>query len=162
MERTILTFADRLSLLGKQWRSALAGLRVWHPNGTSTTLLHLSADVEPVLKISLDKITDTRDLVTEMRSPFVISCVRLTYFPGATIARRWLAAGWAGYVAHEALELVTFGGDSVLDPHAEPYPDAPGNRGLRDGFPSVLTPDSLVRALAVVMSEDDARRIAGV
>jgi hypothetical protein len=161
-ERTILTAADGLSLLGRQWHSALTGLCVWHPNGQSGTLLHLSAETAPVLRISLDRTLDTHDQVTPMRSPFVISCVRLTFFPGEWLARMWLAAAWAGYAQHEALELVTFGGIAVLDPHREPYSENPWNRGLRAGFPPVLSPETLVTALAVVMPEADARKLAGL
>jgi len=152
-ELTAFTYADRLSPLGAQWRDALLPLRVWHPNGISTALLHLSGDVHPVLKISLDRTVDTRDQVTPMRSPFVISCVRLTYFPGETLARQWFAAGWAGYCLHEAQELVTIDGAAVLDPHAAPFAF---DRGLRDGLPPELTPVTMIRSLAVAMSMESA------
>jgi len=146
----MLTCAERLSLLGELWRDALAPLVVRHPNRASEVRLHLSGDVEPILKVSLDAVMDTRDQVTPMRSPFVISCVRLTFWPGSRRAREWFAAGWSGYVQHEALELVTLDGAAVLDPHEEPYATNPNNRGLRDGLPPVLTEATIARAMAVV------------
>lgn len=146
-EWTTVVVADRASSLALAWYEALAMLSVRHPNGRSRVLLTI---VDDVLKIALDETLDTRDMRTPMRSPFVISCVRLACWPGADRARQWFAAGWAGYCVHEALELVTFGGRAVIDPHADPYPNALGNRGLRDGFPAVLTEETLSRAMTVI------------
>lgn len=154
----MITCADHLTPIGAAWRDALAGLAVRHPNAVSRCMLTLSSD--DVLKVAVDVIADTRDQVTPMRSPFVIACVRLTYFPGPELAHQWFAAAWSGYVQHETLELVTFGGVAVLDPHADPYASIPQNRGLRDGFPPVLTPETLTRALAVCMEYEHAVRLA--
>lgn len=148
-EHTTLTASDHVTDLGRRWFDALFGIVARHPNGLSRTLLTISSD--DVLTVALDRTLDTRDLATEMRAPFVISCVRLTFFPGEQRAREWFAAAFAGYVMHEALELVTFGGRAVLDPHAEPYATSPANRCLRDGFPPVLTDETLARAMKVVL-----------
>lgn len=139
--------------LASLWRSALADVRIRHPNRESR--VNVTVDDQPggpVLLLSLDKTTDSRDPSVTI-SPFMISCVRLTYFPGVDLARKWLAAAFAGYVQHEALELVTVG-DLVtrpLDPHEPPFTY---DKGLRQGLPTVLTPASLAASLAVVMPVD--------
>lgn len=139
------------------WRAALAGLEVRHPNGRSRAVLRVSDGDPPVLYVGLDETTCT--LTGERKVDFAISCVRLTYWPGERLARAWFAAAWAGYLLHEALELVTLAGDraaKVLDPHAAPYATNPLNRGLRDGFPVELTPSSLLATLRLVMDRADA------
>lgn len=140
--------ADRLSELGQQWRSALAPLLVRHPNRLSAVECRLSSD--DVLTVQLDATVSTADLATPMRAPFVIASVRLACWPGVGAARAWFAAAFAGYCMHEALELVTLEGATVLDPHAAPYETNPANRSLRDGFPPVLTVESMTRAMRVV------------
>lgn len=141
--------SERLSDLGTRWRDALSVLCVRHPNRLSAVECRISDD--DVLTVQLDETVDTRDLTTPMRAPFVISCVRLACWPGADRAREWFAAGFAGYCMHEALELVTFGGAAVLDPHEQPYAENTANRCLRDGFPPVLTEETLARAMRVVL-----------
>jgi hypothetical protein len=107
----------------------------------------LGLDESPVLRIAVKQARDTRD--QERRFPQLdVSEVRLSYWPGEHVARAWIAASFAGYLMHEALELVTVGGEAVLDPHKEPYEY---DRGLRTGTPTVLTPQSLHESLCVVM-----------
>lgn len=139
----------------EQWRDALALVVLRHPNGRSVPVLRLLDGDPPQLYVGLDETTCTSDPSKTMRD-FAISCVALTYFPGARLARMWLAAAWCGYLGHELLELVTVDGCAVLDPHAEPYATNPCNRGLRDGLPVQLTPESLIAALGVVMDKADA------
>jgi hypothetical protein len=142
------------------WRDALAGLEVRHPNGRSNVVLRVLDGEPPSLYVGLDQTWCTR--TGELWAPFTVSCVRLTYWPGAQLAQQWFAAAWSGYLQHEALELVTLAGDRnarVLDPHAEPYATNPVNRGLRDGFPVELTPESLLDTLALVMPRADAVRL---
>ena len=148
-QQTTVELADGAGELARLWFVALSAVDARHPNGLSRTRLLISPDA--VLRVEVDRIRDTRDLSTEMRSPFVISNVRLAYWPGERRAQEWFAAAWAGYVMHEALELVTVDGRAVLDPHAEPYATNPANRCLRDGFPPVLTEASLERAMGVVL-----------
>jgi hypothetical protein len=102
-------------------------------------------------------VRDNRD-PKRILTPFIISDVRLTFFPGMTLARKWMAAAWAALGAHESLELCTVGNlvDRPLDPHAEPYEaDVP----LRVGFPPLLTPESMERALRVVMEPAHAQAL---
>lgn len=147
--------------VAESWRGALAGLEVRHPNGRSKVDLTVLNGEPPELYVGLDETTCT--MTGAVKRPFAISTVKLTYYPGTLQARLWLAAAWAGYCQHEALELVTLAGDrsaKVLDPHAEPYAINPVNRGLRDGFPVELTPTTLAKTLALVMSWDAAAELA--
>lgn len=145
-----LTLDDEPSGLARQWFDALMPVIVRHPSRVSRVLLTISRDSEPTLRIALDHVLDNEDWETPMRSPFVISCVRLSYFPGSVVARQWLAAAWAGFCMHEALELVTVGGLTMrpLDPHEPPHSC---DKGLRVGFPAVLTEETLRDTLALVM-----------
>lgn len=138
------------------WRRALAGLRVRHPDPAGRPRFHVTDD--GVLHVGCGNVHDT--LTGDLRD-LPICSVRLTFFPGDDLARQWFAAAWAGYLSHEALELVTHDGAPPLDPHAEPYELNPCNRGLRDGFPNHLTPESLLRTLEVVMPPDAARALVG-
>lgn len=159
MQLTTSRPADQLrSELARQWHEALRDVVIRHPNHRSAVLAHLSDDEEPVLKISLDSTYDSRDPSRDAWSPFTIAGTKLTYFPGVRLARQWLAAAFSGYCQHEALELISVGGltERPLDPHESPYEF---DRGLRDGFPTKLTPASLERALCVVMEPEHARRL---
>lgn len=147
------------SPLFAQWRDALSSMKIEHLNLESVVEVKIMDERPPLLQFGLDW---TRDTVTgKRRDRFIVSSVRLAYFPGAPLARAWLAAAFAGYCLHEALELVSVDGVRPLDPHEEithghrldPHPY---DRGLRDGFPLVLTPESLIRSLCVVMDEDAA------
>ena len=148
----------RRSPLAEQWWWALAPVVLRHPNGRSRPVLRIHDGDPPQLYVGLDETTCTSDPTKTMRD-FAISTVRLTYFPGERLARMWLAAAWAGYLQHEALELVTIDGKAILDPHAEPYPTNPYNRGLRDGLPLELNTTTMLDALALVMSFGDALRV---
>lgn len=148
--------------LAKHWRSALAELEVRHPNGRSRVVLTVIDRDPPEFYVGLDETTCT--LTGETKRDFAISTVKLTYWPGRTLAQQWFAAAWAGYCQHEALELVTARGDrirKVLDPHAEPYATNPLNRGLRVGFPVELTPDSLYRTLEMALGATAASDLCG-
>ncbi len=115
----------------------------------------------PTLCIYLRETRDSRDWSVRM-GRFVISNVKLTYFPGIDLARKWLASAWAGYIQHEALELVTVGGtlDRPLCPHTETAAGTYAyDRGLRDGLPIELTPATLERSLCVVMEPEHARAL---
>lgn len=140
-QQTTVELAEGACEMAHLWFVALSAIDARHPNGISRTRMLISRDA--VLRVEVDRILDTRDLLTEMRSPFVISCVRLACWPGERRAQEWFAAAWAGYIQHEALELVTVDGLPVLDPHAEPYATNPWNRSLRDGFPPVLTEQTM-------------------
>lgn len=145
------------SALTTLWERALRPLVVRHPNRESQAVLTLIDGTAPSLQVALDKTVDSRDPTIEMRR-FIISNVKLTFWPGEFLARAWFAAAWGGYIQHEALELVTIG-DTVtrpLDPHAPPYTC---DRGLREGLPVELTPATLLSSLAVVMHRDAARRM---
>jgi hypothetical protein len=137
------------------WCSALADLIVRHPNRTSKVLLEITDEPVPHLHISLDKTLDSTSNDREMRSPFRIASVKLTFWPGVKLARMWFAAGFAGYCLHEALEMVTVGDLETrpLDPHEAPFTY---DRGLRDGLPAALTPETMIESLAVVMSHKAA------
>lgn len=142
--------------LEAQWADALSGISLRHPNPKARPLLSLSGAHSPVLVISISGHQDTRGKNNGAWGSFTISNVRLSYFPGTRLAQIWIAAAWAGYIQHEALEMVEVDGVNPLDPHQEPYETNPWNRGLRDGFPPVLTPDTLITALSVVMDRGAA------
>lgn len=145
--------------IAEQWRAALADVVIRHPNRESVVRVSIEGGDPSQLGLALDKTRDSRD-PSHVIEPFTISYVKLTYFPGVRLARKWLAAAWAGYVQHEALELVTVGGliDRPLDPHAEPFAY---DRGLRQGLPVELTPATLFASLCAVMSEETARVLVG-
>lgn len=136
------------------WRSALAGLCVRHPDLAAKP--YWLVDDAGYLHVGCGAVHDTS---TGQVRNLPICSVRLVYFPGEDLARKWFAAAWAGYLQHEALELVTYNGEPPLNAHAEPYVSNPYNRGLRDGFPSVLDQAALVKALAVVMDPADAEAL---
>lgn len=150
---------DRATL-ASLWTGALSGVVVRHPNPSARPMFRISDDTEPLLLVSIGNHRDTRGKNDGQWSSFVIANVRLTFFPGVELARKWLAAAWAGYIQHEALEMVECEGANPLDPHQQPDSTIPWNRGLRDGFPPELTPATLVKALAVVMPDADAERVA--
>ena len=138
--------------LVRLWADALAPLVIRHPNPTARPTVTLSNnDGVALLTLEVGDTLDTRTGQPHASNPLLISQVRLLYFPGAALARVWLAAAWAGLAQHEALELVTANERIILNPHAEPHRETPWNRGLRDGLPRELTPETLVTALAVVM-----------
>lgn len=154
-----LTVRDGESALLTQWAEALAPVAIRHPDRRSEFEVTLYDAHASFLKLAVRHAYDTDTDEPHKRDPLVIACVRLTFFPGARLARQWLATAVAGYAQHEALELVVADGVRVLDPHDAPYPHAPWNRGTRDGLPHVLTPETLERALAVVMDPAAARAL---
>jgi hypothetical protein len=146
--------------IAEQWRDALRGLVIRHPNPAARPLLFVElAAVDPILFLSISNHRDTGEANSPAWDSFTISNVRLTFFPGARLARLWVAAAWSGYLQHEALELVTVDGVPPLNPHEEPYETNPWNRGLRDGLPPVLTRETMIDALAVVMNREHAVRL---
>lgn len=163
----MLTVSEPLSTLGRLWADALERVLVRHPNPEARPQVSISGDEQPIMVVSVSSHRDTNAAYVASApggiwESFVISNVRLTYFPGVALARAWFAAAWSGYIQHEALELVTVDGKAVLDPHSQPYRLNPCNRGLRDGFPSELTPAALVAGLAVTMPDRDAADLVRV
>jgi hypothetical protein len=156
MSQLEVTGGSEWSVLTRQWAGALQDVIVRHPTGEPVLLELIDAEC-PVLKVALAKTRDSRD-PSNLMCGFVISNVTLSYFPGADLARKWLAAAWAGYAAHEACEAVTIGGlvERPLDPHEPPFYF---DRGLRDGLPVTLTPETLEKALCVVMEPVHARAL---
>lgn len=151
----MLTALGRKSLLTRQWADALEHVIVRHPNRSIKLLLTLTDESQPVLTFNIDANPSSDN--DEVISPFNIVNVRLTFFPGVTLARQWLAAAWGCFLQHEALELVTVGDfkTRVLDPHE--------NRARLDvfhvGFPFELTPVSLYAALAMAVTADEAAKL---
>ncbi len=141
--------------LATKWLGALQGMVIRHPNPRSKVVVRLTDGDVPHLYFGLDVATDTTDPNRKMKD-FAISTVSLTYWPGIRLARAWVAAAWGGYCSHEALEMVTVGDLKTrpLDPHERVEWD----RGLRDGLPVELTPETLLKSLAVVMQTDVAER----
>lgn len=159
MTRSVLTVpAVSTNDLVLLWAGALRDLVLRHPNRTSTPILELLDGDPPSLSIALDKTFDSTSDDAEMARPFRISTVKLSYWPGVRLARAWIAAAWAGYLHHEALELVTVGDLSTrpLDPHEAPFLF---DRGLREGLPVDLTPETLTRALATAMPSHVAEKL---
>lgn len=137
--------------LHEKWAVALQGMRLKHPNRVSKTVLTLDTAPEPMLIFALDKHHCSVD--DHVIEGFTVSCITLAYWPGLTLARIWMAAAWVGYLQHEALEgVLAPDGTRVLDPHGPGFAD----RGLRQGVPAVLTPESLRASLCAVMCRKDA------
>lgn len=152
----MLTVTGRSFLLTRQWADALEGVVVRHPNRSIVPLLTLDDAVMPNLHFELDANPSSED--DEIISPFRITNVKLSFFPGVSLARKWLAAAWACFLQHEALELVTYGGlkNRVLCPHE--------NRGRLDyifhkGFPFTLTPETLLEALSTAIPREEALQL---
>lgn len=163
MSQLVVNGCQPWSAITQQWALALQDVVIRHPNGSSNVVLTLTDGPAPNLMIHLDETCDSRDPRVKF-GRFVISNVKLTYFPGVKLAREWLAAAFAGYVLHEALELVTVGNlvDRPLCPHTETSPGVYAyDKGLRDGLPLELNPATLIRTLAVVMPTDAAVALAG-
>lgn len=139
-------------MLSQEWAEALQGLTIRHPNPGIEVVCTLTPSDPPVLAIACPNTLDTRD-GTPIPN-FVVSNVTLSYFPGPELARIWLVCAWVGYLQHEGLELAIYQGQRVLDPHAPPFQY---DRGLRQGFPVILTPESLAQTLEVVMSREVAQ-----
>ncbi len=152
----MLTVTGRSGELTRQWADALEHVIVRHPNRSITPMLTLDDGTEPNLHFELDANPSSDS--DETIAPFRITNVRLSFFPGVRAARAWLAAAWACFLQHEALELVTIGDlcTRVLDPHE--------NRERLDyvfhiGLPFVLTPESLLNALATVIPRVEAMEL---
>lgn len=137
--------------LADQWRAVVARLHVRHADREAVPMFEVFDGEPPVLFVH---VVNTRDTVTDARLPdLAVSSVALTFWPGETVALRWLAAAWMGYIAHETLELVTLeDGSRPLDPHERPVLDM----CLRVGLPVLLTPDSLLDTLSLAMPRSEA------
>lgn len=140
----------------RQWAAALDGVIVRHPNRSIVPILTLEDGPAPNLHFELD--ANPSSDADEVIAPFRITNVRLTYFPGVGAARAWLAAAWACFLQHEALELVTVGDlrTRVLDPHAS---RATLDYVFHIGLPFTLTPESLLAALATAVPRGDAEQL---
>jgi hypothetical protein len=152
----MITVTGRVHELTRQWADALECIIVRHPNRSITPILTLNDNVEPNLHFELDYNPSSNS--DEIISPFRITNVRLTYFPGVKTARAWLAAAWGCFLQHEALELVTIGDlkTRVLDPHET---RARLDHVFHMGLPFSLTPDSLLDALATAIPRSDAMEL---
>jgi hypothetical protein len=149
----MLTVTGREFELTRQWAAALEHVIVRHPNRSITPQLLLDDGPVPNLHFELDANPSSDS--DETIAPFRITNVRLTYFPGVDLARKWLAAAWGCFLQHEALELVTVGDFKTrcLDPHE--------TRDRLDhifhtGLPFTLTPETLIKALTTAIPHADA------
>lgn len=140
--------------LYEQWKGAVDRLRVRHADREAIPHFDITDGPHPALFV---RVENTRDTVTDERlGSLPVSTVTLTYWPGEAVALRWLAAAWAGYIQHEALELVTLeDGTRPIDPHAHPRFD----RGLRHGLPVVLTPETLRATFLAVAPPEVAEEL---
>lgn len=152
----MLVVTGRNGILTRQWADALEHVIVRHPNRNITPVLTLDDGPMPNLHFELDHNPSSDS--DEDIAPFRITNVKLSFFPGVKLARMWLAAAWACFLQHEALELVTVGDfrTRALDPHE--------TRGRLDhvfhtGLPFTLTPESLEAALATAIPRDEARQL---
>lgn len=137
------------------WRKAMTDVQILHVDPTCEPKIDIYGTADkPFLKVF---VRNARDTVCQERrlGELTISCVRLTFWPGTEAAQKWIAAAWAGYMQHEALELVMVDNARILDPHQS----ADHDRGVRLGFPGVLTPETMEQALSLVMHRDLAAQI---
>lgn len=114
-------------------------------------MLTIEDSPEPMLHIEIDRNPDSRDPAVVFE-PFRVTNVRLAYFPGTALARRWLAVAWAGFMFHEALELVTTADfrDRVVDPHESPEIL---EWNFHRALPRRLTPETLAITMATAIPE---------
>ena len=152
----MLVVTGRNGSLTRQWADALEHVIVRHPNRSITPILTLDDGPMPNLHFELDSNPSSNS--DEAITPFRITNVKLAFFPGEKLARMWLAAAWACFLQHEALELVTVGDfrTRALDPHE--------NRGRLDhvfhtGLPFTLTPEALENALATAIPRAEAQQL---
>lgn len=115
---------------------------------------------EPMLHIEIDKNPDSRDPAVTFE-PFRVTNVRLSFFPGDDLARKWLAVAWAGFMFHEGLELVTMAdlGARIVDPHETPELL---EWNFHRAFPRRLTRESMLETMATAMPLDALAVIAEV
>lgn len=148
----MLEVTGRTHPLTRLWADALTGVVVRHLNPVLTPMLTLEDSPEPMLHIEIDKNPDSRDPAV-MFEPFRVTNVRLAFFPGETLARKWLAVAWAGFMFHEALELVTSADfrDRVVDPHESPELL---EWNFHRAFPRRLTRESMIETLATAIPPD--------
>lgn len=154
--RVRLTVTGRSFEMTRLWADALKDVIVRHPNRNITVLLTLDDGQEPNLHWELDANPSSNS--DELIAPFRITNVRLTFFPGVSVARQWIAAAWACFLQHEALELVTVGDLQArcLDPHET---RERLDHVFHTGLPFTLTPETLLSALATAIPRDDAMRL---
>lgn len=152
----MLDVDGRTALMTRQWADALEHVVVRHPNRSVKLRLHLTDEHTPMLTFRADAnpSSDTDEIIT----PFHIADVKLTYFPGVTLARQWLAAAWGCFLQHEALELVTVDDlkTRVLDPHKHRHWL---DHMFHKGFPCELTPETLLIALSTAVPLADAEAL---
>lgn len=142
--------------LKEQWRAAMSEIRIAHIDPTCIPLIDVyGGDHDPHLLVAVRLARDTLDQERRI-AQLTVSCVKLMFWPGTTLAQQWFAAAWSGYTQHEALELVTVAGLRPLDPHMAPYHY---DRGLRSGFPPELTPETMRRTFTLVMSDEMAAKL---
>jgi hypothetical protein len=148
----VLVVTGRKCELTRLWAGALEHVIVRHPNRGITPRLTLDDSTSPVIYFELDQNPSSNS--DEIISPFIITNVMLTFFPGIEAARAWLAAAWACFLQHEALELVTIGDfmTRALDPHQS---REALNHVFHTGLPSHLTPESLRAALLTAIPAHD-------
>jgi len=175
---SLVVVSDNLSDLGRQWRDALADVIVRYPVPTAVVTLTLRdeptestgtpwAPAGLSLSLSVDAVPDTTN-PTRMRRPMTIAVVGLDFFPGDHLARVWVGCAWAGYLSHEALELVTIGDFTTypISPHScgtmkvRPAGRGPAwlaraNYAFRETMPNRLTAESFRRAIRAVYGDDD-------
>ncbi len=153
----MLEVTGRSHPLTCQWADALADVVVRHLNPSLTVMLRLEDEPLPMLHIEIDRNPDSRDPAI-MFEPFRVTNVRLTFFPGKVLARTWLACAWAGFMFHEALELVTSDDfrDRVVDPHESPEIL---EFNFHRAFPRTLTAESMLATIALAMPIETARAL---
>lgn len=147
----------------ENWQRVIDAVELRHPQRDCVAQLSLSEETWPVLTVRALNVLDTID--DKPKDWLTISSVRLTIWPGWKAACAWLACAWAGYVAHEALELCTFKhkrpiigvarGERLINPHS-PSHEAAWDKGLRDGFPPELTSVTIMTALELFMDRTRA------
>lgn len=151
-----LVVTGRQNELTRLWADALADVVVRHPNRAFTLTVTLEDYLTPMIHFDIDATicSNTDQLI----SPFRVGNVLLKFFPGVRAARAWIAAAWGCFMQHEGIELVTLADISkpVMDPHDN---FSHMEHVFLAGFPSQLTPDTLLAALCMAVPRAEAERI---
>lgn len=103
------------------WETALADLRIVHPDpATSVTLSVVERPRSVRIMFSFTSLVNARaadrhDLLEYYFQP--------DHWPGLEKARLWILAVWALFMEHEAMELTYLGDKQFVDPHTSDFAD---------------------------------------
>lgn len=104
-----------------QWETALASLRIVHPDPSTNVTLHVYERERSVrVQFNFTSLVNAR---APGRHELLEYYFTAEHFPGIPFARLWVIAVWALFMEHEAMELAYLGDEQLIDPHTSDYAD---------------------------------------